>query len=147
MFRAFAIAVLIVSFVASSPATANDKLRGKWVNLDSDTRAIPSLEIRETDDGWTFQPWYSQGGGPVEGEKVRLNLVADSVEDTRPEFGIATEDAPHAVTHYMFRTDKAQLIVEKWTVFKPGAESSVRADGTRVKRSNFRNVMKFKRAK
>ncbi len=147
MFRTSVIAVLIVCFVASSPATANDKLRGKWVNLDPDTRAIPSLEIRETDDGWTFQPWYARGDQQVEGEKVRLNLVADSVVDTRPEFGIATEDAPHAVTHYMFRTDKAQLIVEKWTVFKPGAETTTQADGTKVKRSNYRNVLKFKRAK
>jgi len=128
--RKFAVAMLaclMVLLLATQASASLDQFAGRWVNADSATRGVTTLEITVSDSDATVQAWGSCVPTDCDWGAVQAVAYAPDVSSDIASTALALTagfDPGFAETLMVIRPDGDQLSVQTFTRFKDSSGRS-----------------------
>jgi len=111
------------------PATRElsaDRLIGRWVNTDKDTRGIASIVIERNDEQFTVRVWGVGAEGPIEWPTTRATALANLEEEAgqRAVALAADFDLRFMRAETYLRVNKGVLVIVLFVTFQDNSGRS-----------------------
>jgi hypothetical protein len=150
LMRLFLVLATGLALATFRPALGQDKpeplpqerFLGEWVNINEVAFTAKRLVVSKDDNAWSVEAFVPTimviNGTAKEADlslgRTRLNLAGASPDAKALPFGFAARDLKVSVQYSTMRIEKAELIVETFTIFSEKAG-----------KSSYRTVEKFKK--
>ena len=111
------------------PATRKlsaDRLIGRWVNTDPNTRGITSIVIERNDEYFSVRVWGMGTDGPIEWPRTRATALANLEEEAgqRAVALAADFDLRFMRAETYLRVNKGVLVIVLFVTFQDNSERS-----------------------
>jgi hypothetical protein len=150
LMRFFLVLATVLALASFRPALGQEKavplpqegFLGEWVNINEVVYTAKRLVVSKDDNAWFVEAFVPTimviNGAAKEADvslgKTKLNLAGASPDAKALPFGFTARDLKVSVQYSTLRVEKAELVVETFTIFSEKAG-----------KSNYRTVERFKK--